>query len=211
MNGRLEPGRDRLIEALDIRRRSGDQAGEGAVLNSLGVGLSEAARYAEALDYLGPALDIFVSLGSRLYEGLVLSNAGGALLGLKRHDEALDYLERALAINRETGERHGEGLTESKLGHACLDLGRLDEAVAHYGRALAALADTEIDHEDQADVLVNLGQALARLDRPDEARQAWQTALPILDRLGDPRSARVRGELAGLSPCDQSDSAAAKP
>jgi DNA-binding SARP family transcriptional activator/Tfp pilus assembly protein PilF len=206
-----ESGRDCLEEALVIRRRAGDRAGEAAVLNSLGVGLSEAGRYAEALDYLEPSVEIFVSLGSRLYEGLVLSNAGGALLGLKRYDEALDYLERALAINTETGERHGQGLTESKLGHVYLDLGRLDEAVAHYRQALAALDDTEIDHEDQADVLVSLGQSLARLGRPDEARQTWLTALPILDRLRDPRAAPLRDDLAGLRSGDHSDTGSAKP
>ena len=175
LTGQLEAGRDCLEEALAIRRRSGDRAGEAAVLNNLGVGLSEAGRYAEALDYLRPALDIFVSLGARLFEGLALGNVGEALLGLKRHDEALDYLERALTITRETGERHGLGLTESTLGDVYLDLGRLDEAVAHYR------------------------QALAGLDRPGEARQARLTALPILDRIGDPRAARLRAELAATT------------
>jgi DNA-binding SARP family transcriptional activator/tetratricopeptide (TPR) repeat protein len=191
MTGGAEAGRDYLLEALAIRQRTGDRAGQAAVLNALGVGLSEAGRYEEALEYLRSALVIYSSLGARLYEGLVLSNAGGALLGLKRHDEALDYLERALTINRETGERHGEGQTESKLGDVCLDLAHLVEAVAHYRRAQATLEDTEIDHEDQADVLVNMGEALARLDRTDEARQTWLTALPILDRLADPRAAEL--------------------
>ncbi len=199
LTGQLEAGRDGLEEALAIRRRSGDRAGEAAVLNNLGVGLSEAGRYAEALDYLRSALDIFVSLGARLFEGLALGNVGEALLGLKRHDEALDCLERALTITRETGERHGLGLTESTLGDVYLDLGRLDEAVSHYRQALAALEDTEIDHQDQAHVLVSLGQALAGLDRPGEARQARLTALPILDRLGDPRAARLRAELAATT------------
>ena len=52
LTGQLEAGRDCLEEALAIRRRTGDRAGEAAVLNNLGVGLSEAGRYAEALDYL---------------------------------------------------------------------------------------------------------------------------------------------------------------
>src|SRR6185437_1586740 len=199
MTGRVDAARECLTEALAIRRRSGDRPGEAAVLNMLGIGLTRAGRYAEALEYLESAADIYASMGTQLYLGLVLSNTGPVLLGLKRPDEALDCLNRALTIITQTGEQHGMGLTESNLGDTYLELGRLDEAVAHYRRALAALADTEIDHEDQADVLVNLGQALARLDRPDEARQAWQTALPILDRLGDPRAAQVRCELAGLT------------
>jgi tetratricopeptide (TPR) repeat protein len=211
MTGHVDAARECLAEALAIRRRSGDRPGEAAVLNMLGIGLTRAGRYAEALEYLESAADIYASLSTRLYLGLVLSNTGPVLLGLKRHDDALDCLHRALAIIAQTGEQHGMGLTESNLGDTYLDLGRLDEAVAHYRRALAALDDTEIDHEDQAGVLVNLGQALARLDRPDEARQAWQTALPILDRLGDPRAARLREDLAGSPPCDQSDSGAAKP
>jgi hypothetical protein len=45
-----------------------------------------------------------------------------------------------------------------------------------------------------------MASAMAALGRPAEARDAWQAALPILDRLGDPRAAGVRDELASTGP-----------
>jgi tetratricopeptide (TPR) repeat protein len=196
--GRFAEAHDCLAEALAIRRRTGDRAPQAATLNSLGVGQTLQGRYEQALDYLQQALAIFIELNEPLYVGIVRSNMGTPLLGLKRHAEALDCLTQALAINQETGERHGQGITESKLGDTYLDLGRLDEAVTHYRLALDALDDTEREHDDQADVLCNLGHCLVRLGRLDQARQAWLSALPILDKICDPRAAELREHLADL-------------
>jgi DNA-binding SARP family transcriptional activator len=185
-----------LTEALAIKQRAGDRAGEAEVLNSLAVGLSNQERFEDALECLQSALAIFVSLHRQQSAGVALHNIGNALLGAKRHDEALDHLGQALTIAERTRDRHGQGITESTLGQAYLSLGRFEEAVGHYRRGLAALQDTARDHPDQADVLCHLGSALESLGRTAEAHDAWLAAIPILDRIGDPRAADLRRRLA---------------
>jgi tetratricopeptide (TPR) repeat protein len=125
-----------------------------------------------------------------------MNNIGEMLLRLGRHHEALDSLGQALAIRHETGDSHGEGITEGALGDTCLSLGRFAEAVTHYRRALAAYESTARDHSDQAGVLFNLGSALSTLGYARAARDAWQAAIPVLDRNNDPRAAELRTRLA---------------
>jgi tetratricopeptide (TPR) repeat protein len=196
--GRFAESGHCLSEALDIRRRAGDRSGAGAVLNALAVGLCHQERFEDALEHMRAGLAIHTALGEQRQTGHVLNNIGYALLALKRPDEALAYLEQALAILREIGDRHGRGLTEGTLGDTYRDLGRLEDAVEHYRRALAAYQGTARGHADQADVLCGLGSALDSLRRTGEAREAWLTAIPILDRLGDPRAGELRGRLTGL-------------
>jgi tetratricopeptide (TPR) repeat protein len=194
--GRFDDARGCLSEALDIRHRTGDRTGQATVLNSLAIDLSYQGKFEDALDHMRRALAIHVELGERHYTAVVLNNIGDILLCLKRPYEALSHLGQAVAILRETGERHLQGVTQGTLGDLCLNLGRLEGAVAHYREARAALDETAREHGDQADVLYGLGRALAGLHRTEEAREAWLAALPILDRVSDPRADELRDRLA---------------
>jgi DNA-binding SARP family transcriptional activator len=187
-----------LTEALHIRQRAGDRAGEAAVLNSLATNLSSQQRHEEALGHLRRALTIYTALGQRPYAAMIMNNIGENLLSLKRHDEALGNLRRALAIRHETGDRYGEGITEAALGDTYLDLSHFECAVGHYRRALAAYQATAGEHLNLASVLYNLGRALESLGRAREAHDAWLTAIPILDRNNDPRATELRACLPGL-------------
>jgi tetratricopeptide (TPR) repeat protein len=201
---RFDDARSCLSEALAIRRRTGDRTGEATIMNSLAIDLLYQERHAEALDYLSQSLAIHTSLGEDQYAGIALNNMGHILQCLRRYDEALDHLSRALAIRQATGDQYGLGITEKSLGDTYLALGRHAEAADHYQRARAALRDTARNHADHADVLCDLGTALAALGRATEAREAWQAALPYLDRAADPRAADLRARLGptlrGLAP-----------
>jgi tetratricopeptide (TPR) repeat protein len=85
------------------------------------------------------------------------------------------------------------------IGDICLALGRYSEALEHYQRAWAVMQDTSRDNIDHADGLYGMGAALAALGRDQEARDAWQAAISILDQLGDPRAAELRERLTGSS------------
>jgi hypothetical protein len=71
--------------------------------------------------------------------------------------------------------------------------------VARYRSALAAGDGITEGHRDQASALRGLGDALAQLGLLDEARQAWQSALPIFDRLRDAGAAQLRAQLGSPS------------
>jgi len=45
--------------------------------------------------------------------------------------------------------------------------------------------------------LGKLGETLADLGRPEEARLRWQEALLVADRTGDPRATEIRARLIG--------------
>jgi tetratricopeptide (TPR) repeat protein len=193
--GRFTESRRYLMEALDIRRRTGDRSGEAAVLNSLGVDLYYQERFEEALDYLRQAAAIHAALGERQYVSLVLNNMGDILLHLKRPAEALEHLERALGIVSETGDRHWQGTVHNTAGQACLSLDRFEEAVSHFRQAREALQGTARADIAHANALYGLGRAFDALGRAGEAREAWLAAIPMLDQLDDPRSSELRGRL----------------
>jgi DNA-binding SARP family transcriptional activator/tetratricopeptide (TPR) repeat protein len=196
--GRFAEARLCLAEALEIRRRTGDRTGEAVVLNSMGLLVSLQGRFEEALDYARSALAIHSEISEPRHVAVCLHNIGDTLLRLHRHDEALDYLGRSLMLRQEIGDKHAEGITENVIADTYLALGRYSESLEHYQRSLAAMQGISRGGIDNAEPLYGMGAALAGLGREDEARDAWRAAIPILDRLGDPRAAELRGDqLAG--------------
>jgi DNA-binding SARP family transcriptional activator/tetratricopeptide (TPR) repeat protein len=185
-----------FTEALEIRRRIGDSAGEGAVLSSIGNMLETQDRLEESLHYLRSSVAVHAMGTDRRLLGVSLHNTGHVLMRMERYDEALEHLTHALAIRREIADRYGEGLTETTIAQLCVALGRFEEAVGHYRQSWAAVRDTAPRAFEQAEALYGLGSALAALGRSGEARDAWRAALPALERITDPRAAELRERLA---------------
>jgi len=103
------------------------------------------------------------------------ANLGLALLRLERYDEAQPHLERSLELRARVAPGVGPTPTELATPHVALadvlsQLGDLDGAIAHYERALA------IDGS-RARAGGNLGMALARAGRFEEARPLLEQAL----------------------------------
>lgn len=166
-------------------------------LNCLAVSLARQDQPEPALEYLGSALDIAAAVGDRHGTATVLNNMGDVLLSLGRHDEAMDSLKRALGIRQEIGDGFRTSTTQTTLGEICRGLGRYEEAVEHCELALASSHGIVRGNLNRADALSTLGDALAHLGRADQAREAWLTALPILDQLNDPRATALRDRLEG--------------
>jgi tetratricopeptide (TPR) repeat protein len=188
-----------FAEALRIQRRTGDVAGQAMILNCLGVNLWRQDQPDQALVQLRQALDMLTAAGDRAGIGVVLINMAIVLRRLERYEEAQGYLENAAAIQARLGDRFRASIVETTLGLICLDLGRYEEAVTHCRSALASFDGPTHGNRDKADALRGLGDALAQLGCIDEARQAWQNALPILDRLHDEEAGRLRQRLASTS------------
>jgi tetratricopeptide (TPR) repeat protein len=195
--GRFAESRRCLDEELSIHRRTGNRISEATALNSLAVNLCYQDLYAEALEYLHLALDISTAVGHKHSAAISLANIGHALVRLKHPGKALDYLTRALALHQETGHRYMAAVARSTLAEACLDLGRFQDAAEHYQRARDAMQGSAREHRAYADILYGLGRALAALGRYAEAREAWEAASPVLNRIGDPRAAELRIRLVG--------------
>ena len=202
VTGRMPDAGDCFAEALEIRRRGGDRIGEAMALNSMGTNLHSQSRFEEALGCLRSALDTLADAGEQhgVTAAMVLNNTADTLRCLGRYDEALARVQQSLAIHGKIGEPFGTSITETTLAETYLGMGRYEDAVRHCRQAMAAQDDMAWESDIRADGLCCLGAALAALGRADEARDAWQAALPILDRLHDPRAAEVRGRLASPTP-----------
>lgn len=196
MRKRPEDALECYTEALAIRRRNLDRPGEARVLNSIGIGLASRGQFEAALPYLRQCLDILGSLGDQQHHAsLTLNNIGHVLFSLKRHEEALECLAKALELQRAIADRFSQGSTNNTMGDTYLDLGRFEEAARHYRNGRDILRVTAPDSVAYANSLCGLGSALRSLGRVAEAREAWRSALPILDRLDDPRVIKVRDQL----------------
>jgi tetratricopeptide (TPR) repeat protein len=185
-----------LMEALWIRRRVGNRAGEAAVLNSLGLLHADHGDPEEGLSYLRQAYAIHAGAGDLADLGVSLNNMGDVLLRLKRHDEALECLRQALVFRRAAGDRYGEGITESTIGEAHWTAGEYEDAVAHFRLALTAFNDDGGEERHLGTLLYQLGSSLDFLGRSRDAQETWNSALPALDRIGDPRAGELRRKLS---------------
>lgn len=86
-----------------------------------------------------------------------------------------------------------------RIAETCLELERYEEAARYCEHSPASFDGIAIGNRTRVNVLSALGDALAKLGRTTEAREAWLAALLILDRLNDPEAARLRERLARLA------------
>jgi tetratricopeptide (TPR) repeat protein len=197
--GRFDKAHQCLAEALAIRRRLADPAAECRTLNTRGVAHLAEGCPEQALSRFSQALAIESELGSDIEIAIVSQNLGEAFRRMRRFDQALTSLQQALVLFRKSSDLYGEGITETTLGETCEDMGQPEAAITHYQNALATHHEAGPEGVERAEVLRNLGRIYRSLGRIAEARQAWLTALPILDRLGDPAAREIRAQLEKLA------------
>lgn len=142
---RLLTDRDALAEAhtlhhqaLQLRRRAGDKAGEAASLAGLGWVHRCKGQYADALQYLFMALELIQgearSGGSPVQ--IEVFRAIGVVLGeLGDHTQAMSYLHQGLSMARQLPDRHGECAILTLLGERLVETGHGEEAISHLARA----------------------------------------------------------------------------
>ncbi|HEV2242299.1 MAG TPA: BTAD domain-containing putative transcriptional regulator [Streptosporangiaceae bacterium] len=187
-----------LRQALRLFRQLGDQVGQARVHNALAMALESQRRHAEALRYAKRSLRLYEAAGNAAAQANALTTVGWyhALLG--DHQQALARNEQAIAVHRRLGNRHGEAAACMVVGHALHNLGRHAEAIASHQRSLKLFRDLG-DLQHQADALIQLGDAQQAAGNPQAAREAWQHALAILERLHHPDVTPFRARLARVS------------
>jgi tetratricopeptide (TPR) repeat protein len=120
-------------------------------------------------------------------------NLAGILAKTRELDEAREYAERALEMRIAVlGEGHPAlGESHNKLGSILLELGELGAAEKHLRRAVA-IRERALGADDarMAGLWANLGVALRRNGKVDEARAVYERALRDLpaDEDGDPQT-----------------------
>jgi tetratricopeptide (TPR) repeat protein len=196
--GRYEEAIDWQRRSLALCERVGNHHGASVALTGLGLSLRSTGRLDEAIAALTAAVAEARPTGNpaRLGHSLLslgaVESAAGRLADSERHNR------QALALYRELGARYHQALALSNIAEALLDMDAVQEAVSSADEALTLLAGLD-DWISGANALMTKGHALARLGRPDAARQAYHRALAIVHHSGDPQQeARVRQLLALL-------------
>ncbi|WP_280406300.1 ATP-binding protein [Nocardia brasiliensis] len=172
-----------LGQALAMFRAIGDRTGEAHTYLEYSTVYEYQNRHEEGLRANKHALRGYRAVGDRRGQAMALNNLGWfhALLG--HHNQAVSYARRALALYRELGHRRGEAYTLDTLGYALHHLGDHLGAIAHYRQSLTAGREIG-DMYNEAAVLAHLGDSYHATGDPQTARDAWQRALDILDKLG---------------------------
>jgi tetratricopeptide (TPR) repeat protein len=182
-----------LEGALVICREIEDREGEGAMLTNLGVIAGEMGDHIAAKDYFEQAVHILHETGNRRIEGFALGGLGLVLLRLGDYGPAGETLERGVNTLHDIDEPQGEGLVLAYRGLLYHRLGD-DEAARKTSEEAARIAEAVGDRATQACALTHLGHALAALESPDGATDAYRQALEIrqeLDQLNLAMEARA--------------------
>jgi tetratricopeptide (TPR) repeat protein len=189
--GRHEEGlgfaRDGLLVALDI----GDEIASAEALLVVGALLVEPGQEAEQDENLSrAAATIRAAEDKRDARHWILFRIGVAYHECGRYPEALTYLRECLVVD-ENYHEIAKAETLEQFGITELAAGDTEQAQMH----LRAALDIVVRHDNwfvEARSRRSLGEALAKLGRPDDARREWERALELYTRHGFAQADEVR-------------------
>jgi tetratricopeptide (TPR) repeat protein len=137
-----------------------------------------------ALAAIGPAREFFRQSGDLGFGQALCDYYEGQAAGFaKDYGSAEKKLKRALSSFAEFGQDHLVARAEAALGTLCLQRGDDLRALSRLDRAIQAF-DPERDAQPLAMTLNNRANALARLERFDEARAGFARALNFARKHG---------------------------
>lgn len=180
-----------LTAALPIFETAGDRLGRLHTHLSYTRVLEAQHRYEEALRHAREALtlaepdDVEFRADALAYVGIQLTMLG-------QYSDALDACTEAVGLYERLG--HLEGRANCFLTMGMIHHGRGDHLTARSYFERSFTLDRQLgDHYWQAICLEQLGEVHEALGQRDAAQLCWHDAFTILDRLGHPDAARVRG------------------
>jgi tetratricopeptide (TPR) repeat protein len=178
--------RTRYEVALALYRRAGSVLGQANCIASLGDIALDRSDHAEARQRYETALPLFRQVGSVLGEAHCVKGLGEIALRCSDHSEAQQRFEAALALYRLVGDVLGQANCVRSLGDIAFARSGHDQAEQLYAAALALFGQVG-NVLGEANCFRSLGDiALPRSVR--EARSAYEKALAVYQRFGDPSS-----------------------
>jgi DNA-binding SARP family transcriptional activator/tetratricopeptide (TPR) repeat protein len=197
--GLLAEARDYGTKALDLHHEVGDRIGEARAHNDIMILAERQGRLAEALNHAQLALALYRVEGNKPGEAKMLNGVGYIHAQLGEYQQALESCEQALSMTRGRGDPLNEGATWDSVGYVLFHLGRYDEAITHIRTALRTIEGTAVGYY-QTTMLVHLGDVYHAVGDQEQARQAWEQALAILEHLHHSDADQVRARLRGQLP-----------
>ncbi|MEO3976113.1 BTAD domain-containing putative transcriptional regulator [Streptomyces sp. CAU 1734] len=152
--GQTERSIELARQGLEILDRIGLTLRLANARYTLGVALTQAGRYAEALEQLLDAVDGFETNRQRLWEGTTLFRIAQTHLSARRPARAAQHAEQALAIGCIGGDRTRANVLIT-LGRALAALGQADRARACWSEALTLHEQMGSADAEEARTLLN--------------------------------------------------------
>ncbi|MER7129316.1 AfsR/SARP family transcriptional regulator [Streptosporangium saharense] len=189
-----------LMECQKYWREVGREYDELYCLIQLGATHTELGEMDTALEFFQQALLLNRHQGSHHAEIDTLTCIAFALCRQERYEEAFEHHEKALTLARSirSGPKEAEALIG--LANTCLASGDPQTALFHYQEVLNTFGDVN-DIYYQALTHEGMGDALHALGRSQEAAKPWKAAFDIWERMGAPKSEKLRERMreAGLN------------
>ncbi len=110
------------------------------------------------------------------------------------------YSDQAVELSRRVSSTDMLVVTQALLGYAHQARRELPEAISCFRAAVSMLpGDTPAWARQRAEYLAEIAETYQSLGDARSAREAWTTALDLLNHVGHPMAAQIRAQLSALA------------
>ncbi|MGL5065685.1 MAG: tetratricopeptide repeat protein [Microcoleus sp.] len=155
---RFQEAIEKLQQAWEIAKKSGDREYETLVLSRLGRSYHHLKQYDKALEIYQQTLVIVRSLGIRQVEGIMLDYIGSIYNAQGQYQKAMDFHEQALTIFKETVNLRSQAIVMSNMGEVFANLNQTQKALESLEKSLSIFL--QIGDKENARITVQQIQRL---------------------------------------------------
>ena len=177
--GQYDQGLKLLKESLQAEIEVGNQNNQGLVLNNIANAYFHKADYQDARIYWEQALQLREKLKVPGDIAETLHNLAETSTKMGQFDVAIEEYLKALDLERSTGDKRGTAKESSSLGILFGYQGRYGAALSSEDDALRTFRELQERGYWLAEILGMYGNALAQLDRYDDAQKSLDEALKV--------------------------------
>jgi CHAT domain-containing protein/Tfp pilus assembly protein PilF len=167
--------------SLRLLEETGNAQGLVAI-NNIGEVYRAQGDYKQALEYYQRSLSLSEKIGSKPGMTETLNNIGEIHLAQANYAQALEYFRRSLALSEELGDRLIMTGTLSGMGSVYVSQSNHLQALEFADRA-ATIAVQTGNRNQLWNARTTAGRAYRGLNRPAEARQAFEEAISIIESI----------------------------
>ena len=163
---KFDIARRQLTEALEIRKRIGDRAGETATLHQLGSADRHQQHYKDARSKLEEALRLRRQVGEKAGVAATLGELAALDIRQRKYAEAEQKCREALAIWQASGDRLARATTVQTIGTLRSAQGDSEGALKCYINALTLYREFK-NREGEAEAFLRLSELANKADLGD--------------------------------------------
>jgi CHAT domain-containing protein len=182
--GQYQQGLVTAQQATEIPASAADTGQEALAWKTLASAQAFVNHYGEAKAAYMRALDLYRAGGDLYWQGVVWGNMASIYRETGDTVQALQAARSALQLAQALTDDYGVAFAQATLGEIDQAGGEYQDALTAYNQALETahrIAYAQVEGE----VWTDLGELYTQLNDWDQARHAYETALPILKADGD--------------------------